>query len=218
MITHNDQMSLFKLISNRIKKDIEVYAFGGNAMMFYGYKDETKDIDLFFEDNALRSEFIEAIKDIGFEESSPKTIYIPEKLRDKHRPLMFKRGDVRFDLFVKKIFQTVLSPQMKDDFYAMHEFKDKNDLKIKVLRKEHIVLLKAVTERQTDFDDIRNIVSKEKNFDWQYLIDETIWQHRHGDSWAVLDIEKIIQELKKYIFIEEKYLGQLYKAQKKAKK
>ena len=101
---------------------------------------------------------------------------------------------------------------------ALDEFKEKHTLKIKVLKTEHIIQLKAITERKNDFDDIRTILKNDKNFDWQYLIDETIWQHRHGDSWAVLDIEKIIQELKKYIFIEEKYLGQLYKAQKKAKK
>ena len=196
-----------------MKKDVECYAFGGNAMMFYGYKDETKDIDLFFEKNEARKEFIEAIEEIGFEECSPKTVYIPGKLREKHRPLMFKKGDVRFDLFVKKIFQTVLSPKMKEDLYAIHEFRDKNNLKIKVFRKEHIVILKAVTERQADFEDIRNIVSKEKKFDWQYLIDETIWQHDHGDSWALLDVEKMLKELKEHVFVEEKYFKQIYKAQ-----
>jgi len=213
MITYEDQMNLFNLISRKIRKNIECYAFGGNAMMFYGYKDDTKDIDLLFEKEDSRKEFIAAIKTLGFEETSPIKIYIPEKLREKNRPLMFKREDNRFDLFVNKIFRTKLSPGMKEDLYAVHEFKNKNILKINVLRKEHIVQLKAITERQNDFDDIRNILSKEKNFDWQYLTDETIWQHKHGDSWAILDIDKMMQELKKYIFIEEKYTKQLYKAQ-----
>ncbi len=214
MITHNDQMDIFKLISNRIKKDIECYAFGGNAMMFYGYKDETKDVDLFFEKEEGRKVFIESIKDIGFDESSPIKVYIPEKLREKHRPLMFKKGDSRFDLFVEKIFKTVLSPRMKEDLYAVHEFRGKNNLKINVFRKEYIVLLKAVTERDKDFEDIITIIKKEKNFDWQYLVDETIWQHKHGDSWALLDVEKMLKELKEYVFIEEKYMKQLYKAKK----
>src|SRR3989338_7183906 len=105
MITYEDQMDLFGLISMNIKKDLECYAFGGTAMMFYGYKDETKDIDLLFEDESSRKEFISAVKKIGFEETSLLKIYIPEKLRDKHRPLMFKRDDFRLDLFVSKIFR-----------------------------------------------------------------------------------------------------------------
>ena len=79
MITYNDQMSLFKLIASNIKKNIECYAFGGTAMMFYGYKDTTKDIDLLFEAETLRKEFINAIEFLGFTESSPFKIYIHEK-------------------------------------------------------------------------------------------------------------------------------------------
>ena len=217
MITHEDQIDLFRLISRQIKRDLECYAFGGTAMMFYGYKDETKDIDLLFERDQDRDEFIRALEALGFAETTPQNIYIPEKLREKDVPRMFKRDDSRFDIFSKKIFKTVISPRMKEDIFAMHEFRQKNNLKVKVLRKEHIVLLKAVTERKNDFDDIRAIVEKEKNFDWQYLIDEVLWQYKHGDSWVLLDAEKMIRELKNYVFIEQEYFKQLYNAQKNGK-
>src|SRR3989338_2329277 len=104
MVTYEDQMELFKIISQNINKDVECWAFGGNAMMFYGYKDETKDIDLMFEKEEDRSEFIKAIEKLGFSETSPRNIYVPEKLRDKYKPLMYSRFLSRFDLFVKKIF------------------------------------------------------------------------------------------------------------------
>ena len=212
MITHGDQTNIFGLISRNIKRDLECYAFGGTAMMFYGYKDETKDIDLLFEKDADRDEFIKVLKALGFSETTPQNIYISEKLREKDIPRMFKRDDSRFDIFSKRIFKTIISPGMKKDIFAMHEFKHNRILRVKVLRKEHIVLLKAVTERKNDFDDIRAIVEKEKNFDWQYLIDEIIWQYKNGDSWVLLDAEKMIRELKKYVFIEQKYPDQLYKA------
>ena len=213
MITYNDQMDMFRLIGNSIKKDIICYAFGGTAMMFYGYKDDTKDIDLLFENEDSREEFISAIKKLGFEETSPMKVYIPEKLREKNVPLMFKRGDARLDLFAKKIFRTNLSPRMKEDLYAVHDFKGKHNLKVKVLSKEYIVQLKSITERERDFEDILTIIRKEKNFDWHYIINEVIWQYRHGDSWTLLDTEKMLKELKKYIFVEEKYLKRLYAAQ-----
>ncbi len=207
MITQEEQMDLLKLISDNLTKEIECYAFGGNAMMFYGYKGETKDIDLLFEKEADRKEFINTLTILGFDETSPMKVYIPEKLRDPHRPLMFKREDFRFDLFVKQIFKTKISPKMQEDFYGLHEF---NKLKVKIFRKEHLVILKAVTDRKNDFDDVKTILEKEKNFDWQYLIDEVKWQHKHGDSWIVLDVEKAMQELKKYIFIPEKYFRQIH--------
>ena len=214
MITYEDQINLFELISKRISKDVECYAFGGTAMLFYGYKEETKDVDLVFEKEENRKEFIRAIEEIGYRSWTPFNIYVPEKLRDKYKPLVYKFGDGRFDLFIKKIFRTLISPKMKEDLFAIHDFKNKYNLRVKVLRKEYIILLKAVTERKNDFEDIRTIVEKEKNLEWQYFIDEVIWQTMHGDSWVLFNAEKMLQELKKYVFIEQKYLNQLYKVEK----
>src|SRR3989338_923838 len=115
MITHQDQMDIFSLVSKNINRSIECYAFGGNAMMFYGYKDETKDIDLLLENPEERDEFINAITKIGFQKYSPFGVYIPEKLRDKNTPLIYKRGDSRFDIFVGKIFHTAISHKIKED-------------------------------------------------------------------------------------------------------
>lgn len=211
MITYDDQADLFKIISSSMKKDISCYAFGGTAMMFYGYKDETKDIDLLFEDENSRKIFIDCILSQGFKESSPFNIYVPEKLCDKNRLLMFSRDDFRFDLFVNKIFKTRLSPRMKEDLFAVQDYNINKNFRVNVLRKEHIVLLKAATDRDKDFEDIVTILKKEKDFDWQYLLDETIWQSKNGNSWAILDVEKMLKELKSYVFVPEKYLKQLYK-------
>ncbi len=213
MITHRDQMDLFSLISKSLKEDVTCWAFGGTAMMFYGFKEDTKDIDILFENEGSRATFISCIKELGFSEFSPLGIYIPEKLRDRHKPLMFKKDSARFDIFFGKIFRTQLSPKMREDKFAMHDFKHSHLLRINVLRTEHIVLLKGVTNRDKDFEDIVTIVSKDKHFDWQYLVDEAIWQHDHGDSWVLLDLEKTMKQLKEYIFIGEKYFKQIYDAQ-----
>lgn len=212
MITRIDQDEVFKTISRNLKTDVTAYAFGGTAMMFYGYKEETKDIDLLFEDEKQRTEFIRAIELIGYSETSPIKIYIPEKLRDPHRPKMFKLDDERFDLFVNKIFKTLLSQRMKNDVYAVHEYKENNTLTIKVLRTEIIVMLKAVTERDRDFEDILTIIKQDKTFNWDYFLDEVLWQSAHGDSWVALDVEKMMKELQKYVFVPEKWFKKLYGA------
>jgi hypothetical protein len=215
MITNEDQMNLFRIIADNLSSDLTCYAFGGNAMMFYGYKRYTKDVDLLFLNDKDRNGFISALEKMGFEKSDPIKVYILEKLRDRNRPLMFLRGDIRLDLFAGRIFRTQLSPRMKEDIYALHEFKGRKTLKIYVMKKEHIVQLKAITERDKDLEDILTILRKEKGFDWQYLIDEAIWQHGHGDSWMLLDLEKTMKELRKYMIVEEKYFRQVYGAQGK---
>tara|TARA_Y100000310_G_C20681161_1_gene816023 strand:+ start:131 stop:703 length:573 start_codon:yes stop_codon:yes gene_type:complete len=181
-------------------------------MMFYGYKDETKDIDILFENEKSRQDFINVLEQLQYSETSPLGIYLPKKAKNKYAPLMYKRDESRFDLFVKKIFQTIISPRMKEDLFSVHEFKSEKTLTVNVLKKEHIVLLKAVTERDKDFEDILTIIKKEKTFDWQYFIDEVVWQFNHGNDWALLDVEKMLLELKKYTFIEKKYFTQLYQA------
>ncbi|HII88722.1 TPA: hypothetical protein HA253_03940, partial [Candidatus Woesearchaeota archaeon] len=86
----------------------------------------------------------------------------------------------------------VMSQRMKDDVYAVHEFKENKRLTVKVLRTEIIVMLKAVTERDKDFEDILTIIKKDKNFNWDYFLDEVVWQSQNGDSWVALDTEKMM--------------------------
>ena len=203
-------MDLFRLISRNINRDITCYAFGGNAMMFYGYKDDTKDVDIVFALDAERKEFMRCLYDLGYRESSAVTVYVPEKLRDKSKPVVMKTEDGRFDLFVKKVFQTILSPAMQKEVYSVHEFQGKGKLAVQVLRKEFIVLLKSVTSREKDFEDIVTIMKKEKDFNWQFLLEEVKWQFSHGDGWVLLDVEKMMQELKEYVFIPEKWFKELY--------
>ncbi|MBR9692847.1 hypothetical protein GOV07_02840 [Candidatus Woesearchaeota archaeon] len=213
MITIKDQDELFRLIAKNLKEDLSCWAFGGTAMMYFGFKEETKDIDLLFETESERKSFIKAIEKLGFKETSPITIYVPEKLKDKTKPLMFERGDVRFDLFAKKIFRTFLSEAMKEGKGAVHDYKQEKTLSIKVVRSEHIVYLKGITERKKDLKDIKTILEKDSHFDWDVFIDEAVWQHHHGDTWALLDTEKTLKELKDEHFIEEKYLKKLYAVQ-----
>lgn len=219
MISKEDQEKLFTLIGNELERDVTCYAFGGNAMMYYGYKDETKDVDILFETEEERQGFLRVLKKFGYSDASAFRIYIPEKLREKDKPLIVKHDSGgRFDLFAKRIFQTLLSPRMKEDVFAVHQFRGKWALTVHVFRKEIIVLLKSVTSRDRDFDDIVTIVKQEKAFDWQYLLDEVRWQYQHGDGWVLLDVEKMMKELQEYVFIPEKYMEQLYDLGKAGKK
>lgn len=213
VITRKDQDALLTLIAKHIKEDISCWAFGGTAMMYLGFKDETKDIDLLFEKDRDRTTFIDAIMKLGFKETSPITIYVPQKLKEKTKPLMFERDGVRLDLFSKKVFRTTVSEAMKEGKGAVHEYKKGKTLSVKVVRAEHITYLKGITDRTNDLQDIKTILDKDKDFNWEVFIDEAVWQHEHGDTWALLDTERTLKELKEEHFIQEKYFKRLYAAQ-----
>lgn len=215
MVSLTDQEELFRLVARNLQQDLTCWAFGGTAMIYYGQKDETKDIDLLFKDEQDRDLFIDALERLGFAESSPVNIYVPEKLRDKTKPLMFTRGEMRIDLFAEKVFRTTLSPAMREGEQAVHEYRDKKTLKIRMVSNEHLVYLKGITDRTNDLIDIKTIIAKRKRFDWALLVDEAVWQHAHGDSWALLDTERTLKALKQDNFIEERLFKKLYDAQAK---
>ncbi len=87
MIDIDTQLDLFKLISRSISKDIIAYAFGGTAMMFYGYKTATKDIDLLFETKEEFNDFIKAIENLGYSKLHLKAAYSKEKQQQKGKPI-----------------------------------------------------------------------------------------------------------------------------------
>ena len=211
MITKTDQDELFRLIGMDLKRDVICYAFGGNAMMYYGYKGATKDIDLLFEHTKDREAFVEALVDLNYVRMSLKSIY-PERLeKDSKKPQMYTRGDERFDLFVGSIFRTVFSTTMKERFWGKFEFTGgKYTLTVFVLAKEDIIFLKSVTHRERDFDDIQTIVNKEKSLNWELIIGEAIWQYHQGNDWGVLDLEETLEKLKKTTYIKKEYFDRLY--------
>lgn len=215
MITKDEQNALFQLIARNLKKDIMCYAFGGNAMMYYGYKGATKDIDILFESGKDKQVFVDAILSLSYQKMSLKTIY-PERLeKDKRKPEMYTRGDERFDLFVGNIFHTRLSKNMKERIWGRYDFPSgKYTLTLLVLGKEDILFLKSITHRDKDFEDIRIIVEKEKNLNWGAIIDEAIDQYIGGNDWAVLDLEETLKDLKKITFLKKEYFDRLYSAQK----
>lgn len=210
MISKEDQDTLLQLVSRYLKKDVVCYAFGGNAMMYYGYKNATKDIDIIFESEKEKDAFIDAIMQLGYKQINMTGVYIQTLCKERHKPLMFTRGDERFDLYVGKIFQTQLSKIMKQRAVARHDYVNANSLLVYVLSKEDIVFLKSITQREKDFDDIRTIIEKESHFSWDVVIDEAVFQSQHGDGWAIVDLEETMNRLKEIIFIKKEYFEKLY--------
>ena len=212
MINTKDQEDLFKLISDYLDKDIECFAIGGTAMMLYGYKTTTKDIDLVFKTEEERTTFIKAIKKLGYKQISIKGVYPENKERLKSKPLMYTRGDERFDLFLKDVFGFKLTEETTKDFHSREDFIGKKEFILKVLSKEMIILLKALTSREADFEDISAIVEQDKNINWDFIIDQAVKQKKNK-AWILIDLEETMKKLKRITFIPSKHFDKIYKAE-----
>ena len=211
MITLEDQDSVFRTVAQKIKKDLVCYAFGGNAMMYYGYKEQTKDIDILFEKEEDRREFVRALLDIGYKKISLSQIYSEKQIQDPHKPEMYMFKDERFDLFVGKIFQMYLTASMKERTWGKYEYRlSGKNITVYVLAKEDILLLKSVTQRERDFDDIKIIVEKETSIDWNAIIEEAITQYHLGNQWTLLDLEECLQKIKEFTYLKKEYFDRLY--------
>lgn len=209
MINTKDQEELFKLIAEYLSSDVLCTAIGGTAMMFLGYKNTTKDIDLIFENETARQLFISAIEKLGYKEKTLIEIYDKKRITHKNKPKMFSRGDERFDLFVKNVFGFEIDPKL---IIQRHDFIGKKDLIIKILSKEYLILLKAITGREKDFEDIDTIINLDKDINWEFIVTKAIEQKKNN-SWILYDLEETMQNLRKKTFIKQIYFDMIYNAE-----
>src|SRR3989344_343177 len=168
MINLEQQNELFKVLGEKLKKRIECYVIGGSAMMYHGMKPSTKDIDLVFDHEKDREEVEKILKNIGYKERETRVIYFGKK----NTPLLLQRDEARFDLFLNKIISTVLSEGMKERVELIYEY---DDLIIKVISPEDIIITKCATERAGDRKDAAEIIKK-VTIKWDQVIEESIYQ------------------------------------------
>jgi len=213
MINTQDQEELFKLIADYLRKDVICMAIGGTAMMFLGYKNTTKDIDLVFKTERDRLAFVHAIEQLGYKEKSLVALYDEKKRKMAGKPKVYSRGDERFDLFITTVFGYAVDFDMARIAQRV-DFLGKHELIVYVVPKEELLLLKAITHREKDEEDIATIVKIEKTMNWDSIIDKAIAQ-RWKNPWILIDLEEAMQKLKKLTFIPSMHFDKIYKAQHK---
>lgn len=192
MINLDEQLELFKLIGRELDERVECLAIGGSAMMFYGAKETTKDVDLVFMDKKGFEKVKKALHDIGFDEK--KNIVRIFKHYDiaEKKPIMMEGRDTRFDLFLKEVISFEISPTILERVKEIHEFEN---LIIKTISPEDIILLKCATERKKDRDDAAELIKRFK-IDWDIVIKESIHQTEIGGDVFPAFLFEFLIELK----------------------
>ena len=98
-------------------------------------------------------------------------------------------------------------------FIQRNDFLGKKELIIKILPKEYLILLKSITGREKDQEDIETIIQIEKNINWDVIIGEALKQ-RKNNPWLLYDLEETMQKLRKKIFIKKQYFDEIYDVNK----
>lgn len=182
----NEQLDLFSLIGRQVKKRVECYVIGGSAMLFYGFKTVTKDIDLVFTSEEEKNRFATALKEIGFTHRLHKI-----QGNDKG-PVMMERKEARFDLFLAEIITTMLSPGMISRIKEKHEF---SNLVVNVVSPEDIIVLKCATDREGDRKDAADMIGSVK-INWDTILEEVGWQAANGKKAFMILLFDFVEDLK----------------------
>ena len=191
MINLEEQISLFKIIGSQLKNKVECIAIGGSAMMFYGAKATTKDVDLVF----FKKEDLQAVKNIlfnsGFDErKNIKGIFREDEAAGK--PVMMDGKDTRFDLFLNEVIGFKIHEKTIERLKESHEF---GNFLVKTASPEDILMMKACTEREKDRDDAAELIRK-FNIDWGIVLDETPKQTKIGIAAFPILLYDFLIELK----------------------
>ena len=205
MIDIQQQEEMLIAIGEKIEKKISVYAIGGTAMMFRSIKNSTFDVDFVFEKKRDREYFISTLKKLGAKEIDRRLVYGLQK----DTPTVLDFENCRFDLFMEKIITSRFSEKMKKRAGQIHEF---GNLIIKAADYHDVLIMKSVTSRAKDLEDIINIINK-KSINWEIILDEAKEQVALGNEHAILSLGEKLEKLnnQKAIKVPKEVLDELWK-------
>ncbi|HLC73381.1 hypothetical protein J4416_00450 [Candidatus Pacearchaeota archaeon] len=205
MIDIRQQEEMFIAIGNMLHRKVEAYAIGETALMLMSVKNSTLDMDIVFDKIEDRLEFYNVLKKLGAKESDVTLVYGLKS----NTPLMLEFANCRFDMFMNKIVSSYFSDPMKERAKQTHEF---GKLIIKVADPNDILIMKSVTSREKDINDIIAIVNK-SHVNWNILVSEAEEQVRLGNETAIIGLGEKLEKLsnRKIISIPKDVLDKLWK-------
>lgn len=153
-------------LGNRLDSTIHAYLFGGANLLLRGLKKATKDLDIVVESEGDFSKLKGALLAMGFEPLTKKRFTSSdEKLNPSG--IYVSKDLPRFDLFTKVICNALfLTEGMKARAEAMAFGK----LVLHLLSLEDVFLLKSITEREGDLEDMATILKRGGDLRWGEIL------------------------------------------------
>lgn len=188
MVSLENQQKLFEDIGKQLKKRIKCFLIGGSAMLYYGAKDVTKDIDIVLDNKEDFDNFLKILKEIEFKVKNPEMLYFGKE----NKPALMERGIERIDVFCREIICFRLSETMINRIKMVYEY---DNLIMNIVSPEDIILLKSATERAGDRVDASELI-KRFNIKWNVIIEEAMHQTELDKPLFVVFLYEFLLELK----------------------
>jgi len=165
-----DKEYLFKeldKLSSKILIPVNLFMIGGAALISYGLKEATKDIDVVLQNPDELNALINALKKLEYRNPIPIEITRPYRMM-RTNEILENKGGFRWDIFDRQVCDALtFSSEMKSRGTV---FYTKGTLKIILASKEDIFLFKGVTEREADLEDMRLLA--ESGLNWKVIEQE----------------------------------------------
>ena len=178
-----------------LERPVSIYLLGGENMRLKGLKESTKDCDMVVKDRTDFEAVTKALVRMGYSAIAPaehavddERLYPDDILEHSTLP--------RVDIFTKTVMGGITLTDSMTDSADHVEF---GNLRVGVLRNEHVLMLKAVAGREGDIQDMAALVRGSPGqpdgynhgaFNWKMVLDEAGAQgdNPEGDlPWALLD-------------------------------
>ena len=158
---------LFRDIGQKLAQKTEAYLLGGENMRLKNLKPRTKDCDLVVSDEKDFLAIVEALKSMGYE-SANKSRLSADDARIDASDILEHPTRSRIDIF-KQVVARKLA--LSDGMKKRAKLETYGNLTLGILANEDVFLLKGVTLREGDIQDMGRL-AQSPGFDWQIIWDE----------------------------------------------
>lgn len=181
-------------LSSKIVLSTRIFIIGGLALISYGLKEATKDIDVVVPSPQELDILIKSLTVTDYDELENSLVSKPyEKMQISK--IMENDDGFRWDIFQRSICNKMSFSE--DMASRATEFYSRNKLVLSIASKEDIFLFKGVTEREADLDDMRLLA--ESGLDWQVIKDECVYQSiTSGRFWEDALLQNLIDLRERY--------------------
>ncbi len=180
-----DLNNIFKAIDSKATNKISAYLIGGGALMQFGLKGLTKDIDLVVKSKKEYDFLYSIVKLLGYKETA-----LTDGINRLAISAALQKEDARIDMFLDKIcgkmsFSSTMIPRAKIFFEG-------KNFSVFTASLEDIFVFKTITDREGDKADCEAIIRQSPN--WNTILDEIHKQAKKGEQvWLTYINERLLE-------------------------
>jgi DNA-binding MarR family transcriptional regulator len=186
-------LAVIRKLGEKLNTTIHAYLFGGANLLLRGLKKATKDLDVVLKDERDFSKLQSALLALGFRPLGEMKL-TPSDRKLNPSGIYVAEGMPRFDLFTKVICNALF---LTDEMKSRAETIEFGKLVLHLLSLEDVFLLKSITEREGDLEDMATIVRRGGGLKWgeilrTYLAEEN--EVRKHFCFTILDNIELLQQ------------------------